>query len=285
MSYDYNIIKYLLYSADNERKRLLETIRLIIKDGVGCCHLHNIVHKSFLETGDEYYVRLCYYVEKDSKNIKYLFDALIEWYGFWEEEFSDFKGNEEKKYSDSRLKTWTYCMLNGIPEIYARLSNEVSITLTEEEVKYLKVVYAVQQKVYEDRHFVDKENIDAEFIEQIKGEMQNLVKELDREKIINVLRGKKIIFYTNGKWAYDKLQEIQIKYELECVWQESALELSKGYKKCDYIIFVTSQAQHDIYQKLVAQYGREKIILVSSQNPELAMKEFIEQLLGYSVYE
>ena len=241
MDYNYKIIKFLLYRADNERKKLLETIRLIIKDGIGSCHLDKITRKSFLDTGDDYYTRLCYYVEKEPENIKFLFDALIEWYEFWKEEFCDFFGNESEKYAKFRLKTWTYCILNGIPEVYEKLSNEVSVTLTEEELSYLKVIHAVQQKVYEDRHFIDKEKIDAEGIAQMERKALSLIKqtikEADNQKIKSILSGKKLIFYTNGRWAYDKLQEIQFKYDLESISQESALEIPKSYKQCDYLIY------------------------------------------------
>ena len=285
LKYDYNIIRYLLYRSDNDRKKLLEVTRQIICDGIGSCHLDKITEKSFLDRNDEYYIRICYYVENEPAKSEYLFMALIEWNESWKDEFSEFAGNETKLYSEQRLKTWAYCMINGLPEIYARLSTEVSATLTELELKDLSMIHAIRAKVYENRHFIDKTQLDVESIKKMEKEaleaIQKSIIEEDDQKVRDVLRGKRLIFYTNGKWKYDNLQAIQHKYELDSISQESAMIIPKSRKQCDYIIFVTQQAQHDVYSTLVKMYGNNKIFLVNVQNPDLAMDGFIEQLLGY----
>lgn len=285
MEYNYNIIQFLLYRSDNDRKKLLETTRQIIVDGIGSCHLDKITEKSFLDREDDYYTRICYYVENDPRKAKYLFMALIEWYESWKDEFSEFTGNEERLYAMQRLKTWAYCMINGLPQTYARLSNEVSVSLTELELKDLHMIDAIRNKIYENRHFIDKTQSDSESIAKMEKEalktIQQNIQEEDEQRVKDVLKHKRLIFYTNGRWKYDSLQAIQYKYNLDSIHQESALDMPKSKKQCDYIIFVTLQANHAVYYKLLEMYGKSKIFLVGAQNPELAMDDFIEQLLGY----
>lgn len=285
MEYNYSIIRFLLYRSDNDRKKLLEATRQIIVDGIGSCHLDKITEKSFLDREDDYYTRICYYVENDPIKAEYLFMALIEWYESWKDEFLEFTGNEERLYAAQRLKTWAYCMINGLPETYAKLSKEVSVNLTQVELRDLHLIDAIRNKIYENRHFIDKPQIDAESIAKMEEEalkaIRQSIQEEDDQRVKDVLKQRRLIFFTNEKWKYDSLQEIQFKYDLEGISQESALEIPKCRKQCDYIIFVTSQAKHDVYKALVAMYGKSKIFLVKAQNPELAMNDFIEQLLGY----
>ena len=176
-------------------------------------------------------------------------------------------------------------MINGLPETYAKLSKEVSVNLTQVELRDLHLIDAIRNKIYENRHFIDKPQIDAESIAKMEEEalkaIRQSIQEEDDQRVKDVLKQRRLIFFTNEKWKYDSLQEIQFKYDLEGISQESALDIPKCRKQCDYIIFVTSQAKHDVYKALVAMYGKSKIFLVKAQNPELAMNDFIEQLLGY----
>ena len=57
---------------------------------------------------------------------------------------------------------------------------------------------------YENRHFIDKTQLDVESIKKMEKEaleaIQKSIIEEDDQKVRDVLRGKRLIFYTNGKW-------------------------------------------------------------------------------------
>jgi len=283
------IVRFLLFRSDLDRQKLQETTREIIKDGIGSRHLDRITEKSFLDRGDDYYTRIFYYVESNPENIDHLFTALIEWYDFWKDDFSDFNETAEEKYKTARLKTWTYCILNGMPDVYYRLSREVSVNLSPDEWEDLQKIRRIRQKVLDAQNIVDKtssdelvaKKLDKEFYAQIQREIRAKRDSDATEK----LRGRRIIIYSNTRWDEQTIEKFLGKYQIKYIHQASSLEIPKSRKEFDFILFSTVQAKHSVLYKLKQMYEPDRIFLIEPQNPDSIMNTFIDQLVGYNYNE
>lgn len=287
--YDLRIVRFLLYRSEPDRQKLMEAARQIIKDGTGSRYLDKITEKSFLDRGDDYYIRICYRVERNPEHVEFLFQALMEWYDSWRDDFQDFECRCEALYQSSRLKAWTYCILNGLPELYNMLSEEVSVNLSAEEWADLQMVRQVRRKILDERQSVDRSASDETLLRQLEAaavkDIQAQV-EAEKQKLIrDTLRGKRIGFFTNVHWEREKLCAVREKYEIAQMEIESSLELPRAKRNYDYVVILTEQAKHDVVFALEKMYGREKRYLIDTQNLDLVMNQFIEQLLGYHYVE
>jgi len=273
-----------------DRQKLIECTRQIIEDGVGRSHLDKITEQHFLDRGEDYYTRLFYKVESNPENVEHLFEALVEWYDFWKNEFSDFNETASEKYLNNRLKTWTYCILNGYPEKYKNLSKEISVNLSEEEWSDIERIRQIRihltEKIQKNSDKAISDQIIMERLQQ--EELQEIQKQLEEEKSRSIktkLSGKRLAVFSNIKWEINKLTEIQEKYGLSSIWTESSLKIPYAKRECDYIIILTSQAKHEVVRKLESLYGKDKIFLIDITNIDLAMESFVSQLLGHNFME
>ena len=159
------------------------------------------------------------------------------------------------------------------------------VCLSNEELDVLETIRLIQEQVENERKLVDKSTFDkkaeALFEKQLLEEIRLRRKEKYEQSARELLKGKRIILYSNEKQAYDKLEEFAKKYQILSIEQKSALEVPKYKKDCDYIIFSTKSATHSVKNKLVSLYGEKIIYYTSAQEQVRAMQDFLTQLMGY----
>lgn len=280
--YNLKIVKFLLFRSPSDLKKLTECAKLIIEDGIGSAHLDKITPKSFLDRGDDYYSRVCDEVKNNSLNVEYLFQALIEWFVSWSGEFDDFTEESSRCfYEKNKLKTWTYCILNGKPELFIRLSDETPTVLSGVEMESLEYarIHSKEQTFLAATKFSKDASINL-FNESLQKEMQEMDERKRTEAFINTIKERRVLVLTKDTWSVEILETIRCKYHLHSVLQLSAMEYPRGVGKYDYIIFCATHAKHSVWEFIESNFKKSKIILVNSQNPDKVFNEFRFQLMG-----
>lgn len=273
--YNLKIIKFLLYRSIKDLEKLIECAELIIEDGIGSAHLDEITNKKFTDRENDYFKRIRFEVENNSRNIEHLFKALVEWYQSWSDEYEYFdKDNSKYFFEKNKIKTWTHCILSGDPELFIALSDENYQVLTAEDIENLDLAREVKKEYIALQS--DTIDIKETLLQMRKSEKLTEYEKSFKERI----KGKSLGIFMEGEWNQSDIEKLYSEYRIKHVNFESAINQPRGIKNYDFVILVTSRAAHSVSFKLKNEY-QDKLFLSESMNFKKVISEFRKQIMGY----
>lgn len=261
--------------SPQELENALSTISFIQKEGIGRVYFDKIVELKFGDKEEDYIQKLHKAIRGEPKNIKYLSEALIEWYSSWNQTFKKFDVTTAKNYLQERpLHTWLYCLMTGKNEIFQNLSGEEMIVLRKSRYEELT---ATEKKK---SGFVSTGNEYSNQQTDLVKKMEALYKKDRNVQLKVLLMDKKMAIFHESKWDHITIENLKNEYHFETIDQYPAIDKPKSIGEYDYYVMVTSRASHSTKNVLESKINKEKIIFVSAGNTDRVMEQFKFQLEG-----
>lgn len=261
--------------SPHELENGLSTISFIQKEGIGRIYFDKVAELKFGDKEEEYIQKLHKAIRNEPKNIKYLSEALIEWYNSWYQTFRKFDVTTAKNYFHERpLHTWLYCLMNGKNEIFQNLAGEELIVLRRSRYEELTAKEKKKPEfVLNSNKHIDQK---TDFLDKMEALYQK-----DRDVRMKVLlMDKKMAIFHESNWDWNTLENLKNEYHFEMIDQYPAIDKPKSIGEYDYYVLVTSRASHSTKNVLESKISKEKIIFVSADNTDRVMEQLKFQLEG-----